>query len=178
MRRRRVEEIFSSDAAFSAVKLTPSHIALLAALPSRAAHIATAIVGGEALTPAHVRTLKEHCPGVRVFNEYGPTETTVGAVGGYVSAEDIHIGTPYANTRVYVLDAESCALPGGRARGALHCRRGAGARLLAPAGADRRDASSPTLSHSSRESGSTALAISPAGATTATCYFTAAPTSR
>ena len=41
-------------------------------------------MGGEALTAAHVKTLEEHCPGIRVFNEYGPTETTVGAVAGYV----------------------------------------------------------------------------------------------
>ena len=65
----------------------------------------TAIVGGEALTAAHVKTLREHCPGIRIFNEYGPTETTVGAVAGYVDADDLHIGKPYANTRVYVLDA-------------------------------------------------------------------------
>jgi hypothetical protein len=65
-----------------------------------------AIVGGEALTPAHVKTLKERCPGIGVFNEYGPTETTVGAVAGYVDAEDIHIGAPYGDTRAYVLDEE------------------------------------------------------------------------
>ena len=101
-----VEEIFSSKAAASAVKLTPSHIALLATLPPHETAIGTAIVGGEALTAAHVKTLEQHCPAIRVFNEYGPTETTVGAVAGYVSADDIHIGRPYANTRVYVLDAD------------------------------------------------------------------------
>ena len=98
--------------AASAVKLTPSHIALLSALPAGKSAIATAIVGGEALTAAQVETLEERCPGIRVFNEYGPTETTIGAVGGYVDGQDIHIGTPYANTRVYVLDAdlEPCPL--------------------------------------------------------------------
>ncbi len=67
--------------------------------------ISTAIVGGEALTTAHVKTLQQHCPAIRVFNEYGPTETTIGAIAGYVSSDDIHIGRPYANTRTYVLDA-------------------------------------------------------------------------
>jgi thioesterase domain-containing protein len=71
----------------------------------QAAAIRTAIVGGEAITVAHLKTLEERCPGIRVFNEYGPTEATIGAVAGYVSADDIHIGKPYANTRVYVLDA-------------------------------------------------------------------------
>ncbi len=107
-----VVEIFSGELAPSAVKLTPSHIALLAALPTHKTAIDTAIVGGEALTAAHVQTLEQHCPGIRVFNEYGPTETTVGAVAGYVSNNDIHIGKPYANTRVYVLDADlqPCAI--------------------------------------------------------------------
>ncbi len=108
-----IEEIFSGQHAPSAVKLTPSHIALLATLPVRTAAIGTAIVGGEALTAAHVRTLEQHCPGLRVFNEYGPTETTIGAVAGYVSATDIPIGKPYANTRVYVLDASLQPCPTG-----------------------------------------------------------------
>ena len=71
-----------------------------------------AIVGGEALTTAHVRTLVARNPTVRVFNEYGPTETTVGVTGGYVVADDLHIGRPYPNTRIYVLDAalQPCAI--------------------------------------------------------------------
>ncbi|MDH3476203.1 MAG: amino acid adenylation domain-containing protein, partial [Rhodospirillales bacterium] len=97
--------IFSKEVASTAVKMTPSHIALLAAMPASKTTVETAIVGGEALTMAHLESLKAHCPAIRVFNEYGPTETTIGAIGGYVDGEDIHIGTPYANTRVYVLDA-------------------------------------------------------------------------
>jgi nonribosomal peptide synthetase DhbF len=101
---RALEEIFSGYGEDTGVKLTPSHISVLAGLPSNTTRLNLAIVGGEALTPAHVKTLKERCPGIRVFNEYGPTETTVGAVAGYVDTEDIHIGAPYANTRVYILD--------------------------------------------------------------------------
>ncbi|HWX87940.1 MAG TPA: amino acid adenylation domain-containing protein, partial [Solirubrobacteraceae bacterium] len=100
-----LKEIFLKAEAASAVKLTPSHIALLSALPSNRTAVETAIVGGEALTTAQLKTLGEHCRGARVFNEYGPTETTVGAIGGYVDREDIHIGQPYPNTRVYVLEA-------------------------------------------------------------------------
>ena len=108
-----VEEIFSSEPSPSAIKLTPSHIALLATLPAHQTAIGTAIVGGEALTTAHVRTLEEHCPAIRVFNEYGPTETTIGAIAGYVSGDDIHIGRPYANTRAYVLDTNLQPCPTG-----------------------------------------------------------------
>jgi nonribosomal peptide synthetase DhbF len=99
-----LEAIFSAEG-WTAVKLTPSHIALLAALPYRTIRIEAAIVGGEALTAAHVRTLQQRCPGIRILNEYGPTETTVGVIAGYVEAEDIHIGRPYRNTRAYVLDS-------------------------------------------------------------------------
>ncbi len=99
-----IEEMFSNEVAARAVKLTPSHIALLSTLSAHANSIGTAIVGGEALTTAHVKTLEEHCPAIRVFNEYGPTETTVGAIAGFVNSNDVHIGKPYANTRAYVLD--------------------------------------------------------------------------
>ncbi len=96
---------FDGRSGASAVKLTPSHLALLGALPVAANAIAVAIVGGEALSGAHVAALQRHCPGIRVVNEYGPTETTIGVVAGVVHGADIHIGTPYPNTRVYVLDA-------------------------------------------------------------------------
>ncbi len=131
-----VEEIFSGEQAPSAVKLTPSHIALLATLPGHTSTIETAIVGGETLTAAQVKTLEEHCPGIRVFNEYGPTETTVGAIAGYVSGNDIHIGRPYANTRVYVLDAGLATLPHRRGGRVVHRRSRLGSWLLEPSGTD------------------------------------------
>ena len=108
-----LETIFGSGAAVAdAIKLTPSHLTLLGALPLRGASLTTAIVGGEALTALQVAALEALSPGVRVFNEYGPTETTIGAVAGYVSGSDIHIGRPYANTQAYVLDAllQPCAV--------------------------------------------------------------------
>ncbi len=108
-----LEAIFSPDDTSTAVKLTPSHIALLATRPPHKTRLAIAIVGGEALTPAHVRTLRAHAPALRIFNEYGPTETTIGAIAGTIDGDDIHIGAPYANTRVYVLDADLQPCPAG-----------------------------------------------------------------
>ncbi|HTY93776.1 MAG TPA: amino acid adenylation domain-containing protein, partial [Steroidobacteraceae bacterium] len=101
---RALQQIFSAQPPPSAIKLTPSHLSLLAALPPQAAAIGTAIVGGEALTAAQVRTLQDRAPGIRILNEYGPTEATVGAVAGYVDGEGIDIGSPYPNTRAYVVD--------------------------------------------------------------------------
>src|SRR5690606_35820692 len=98
-------EAFSAATAATAVKLTPSHIDLLAALPPAPSRVRSAIVGGEALRCAQVRSLQARCPGIRIINEYGPTETTIGVVAGDVDADAVDIGTPYPNTRVYVLDA-------------------------------------------------------------------------
>ena len=102
------------DSVSSAIKLTPSHLSLLATLPpsSSPSSLRIAIVGGEALNPAQVRVLSERCPGIQILNEYGPTESTVGAVAGFVDEQELSIGKPYPNTQVYVLDAalEPCAL--------------------------------------------------------------------
>ncbi|MDZ7752622.1 MAG: amino acid adenylation domain-containing protein [Gammaproteobacteria bacterium] len=89
----------------TAVKLTPSHVALLAELPFETGRLETAILGGEALTAAHVETLRQRCPGVRIFNEYGPTEATVGVTAAVVDEPaDITIGRPYPGVHAYVLD--------------------------------------------------------------------------
>jgi amino acid adenylation domain-containing protein len=100
-----LEAAFGPDATATAVKLTPSHVALLAARPVTPHRLRTVMVGGEALTPAHVATLRTHAPGVRIINEYGPTEATVGLTAAVIDADAITIGRPYPNTQVYVLDA-------------------------------------------------------------------------
>nr|WP_314484255.1 non-ribosomal peptide synthetase [uncultured Pseudomonas sp.] len=52
----------------------------------------------------------------KVINNYGPTEATVVATSGQmVAGEPLHIGTPVANTQVYVLDAQGRLLPPGAA---------------------------------------------------------------
>ena len=62
MRRMPSKKSSRSERAPSAVKLTPSHIALLATLPGHTSCYRTAIVGGEALTAAHVKTLEAALP--------------------------------------------------------------------------------------------------------------------
>jgi amino acid adenylation domain-containing protein len=80
--------------------------------------IRTAIIGGErALAPRARSWLR--CAGshVRLFNTYGPTETTIVATVAEVRAapegEEIPIGRPIANARVYILGPAGRPVPQG-----------------------------------------------------------------
>lgn len=103
----------------SFVKLTPSHLRLLkdrgtggGQLPAR-----TVIIGGEGLYEESIAELRG--PGGPVLvNEYGPTETAVACTVHQVGAERsafgrVPIGSPIANTRVYVLDHAMQPVPVG-----------------------------------------------------------------
>ncbi|MEU7143615.1 non-ribosomal peptide synthase/polyketide synthase [Nocardia sp. NPDC046473] len=74
------------------------------------------LVGGAEVTETVVRKLTALCAGVQVMNGYGPTETTV-CVTDYDAVGDLDgavpIGTPVANTRVYVLDSRLVPTPVG-----------------------------------------------------------------
>jgi thioesterase domain-containing protein/acyl carrier protein len=97
------------------MKVTPSHLGLLTALPASASPSGTLIVGGEALQGAALRPWRSAHPDVIVINSYGPTEATVNCVefrlepGAPTPPGSVPIGRPLWNTRVYVLDR--CLLP-------------------------------------------------------------------
>jgi aspartate racemase len=70
------------------------------------------LVGGDALSSAHVRKALDGLPGCRLINGYGPTENTTFTCCHTVSWEDaqgasIPIGRPIANTQVYLLGSEN-----------------------------------------------------------------------
>ncbi|MFQ5678534.1 MAG: MupA/Atu3671 family FMN-dependent luciferase-like monooxygenase [Gemmatimonadota bacterium] len=99
------------------LQCTPSFATLLLAEPaSRDAltSLRLMLVGGEALPGALADELRAHTS-ARILNMYGPTETTVWScvhelsepVGGGVAP----IGSPIANTRVYVLDSRQRPVP-------------------------------------------------------------------
>jgi amino acid adenylation domain-containing protein len=81
--------------------------------------VAQVLVGGEALSPAHMARAALALPGTRLVNVYGPTEATTFAAC-YVlpipvdpAATSIPIGPPIAGTELYVLDRYGEPVPVG-----------------------------------------------------------------
>ncbi|MFJ5293925.1 amino acid adenylation domain-containing protein [Streptomyces sp. NPDC088348] len=103
----------------SYMKVTPSHLPLLAALPPGASPSGTLIVGGEALSGEVLDPWRRRHPDAVVVNAYGPTEVTVNCLdhrmepGTPTPRGPVPVGRPYWNTRVYVLDAGLCPVPPG-----------------------------------------------------------------
>ncbi|MEU9901006.1 amino acid adenylation domain-containing protein, partial [Streptomyces phaeochromogenes] len=103
-----------------ALKAVPSHLAALTAGAGmeRMLPAGSVVLGGEAASPGWVAELVEAAGDRRVFNHYGPTETTIGVATAELSARAVGggvvpIGTPIANTRMYVLDDLLAPVPAG-----------------------------------------------------------------
>lgn len=102
------DELPVGEASPTFLKVTPSHLPLLteSILPT-----SDLVVGGEALTGAHVARVSAILPPTTVvINEYGPTEATVGCVLHRLSPDaslldsPVPIGKPAPGVAVYVLD--------------------------------------------------------------------------
>jgi len=108
-------ESFREDSVIDSIKLTPSHLSLLKHLDVLSTNIQLAIVGGEALLTDQVRILQRLNPEMKIYNEYGPTETTVGCVVKEIEPREdqILIGKPIDNTRIYILDQYKTLVPVG-----------------------------------------------------------------
>lgn len=97
---------------------TPSRLKLLMDLGGKEQFVSdlqTVILGGEPLLD-HVVTQIREISKADIFNDYGPAETTVySTIAKVESANDIHVGTPIANTQIYILDPKGELLPLGAA---------------------------------------------------------------
>jgi len=84
--------------------------ALIDAEPQALAEVSQLLIGGEALSVAHVRKGLALLPNTEIINGYGPTESTTFACCYSIPRplpEDISsipIGRPIANTEIYILD--------------------------------------------------------------------------
>ncbi|MGH7617817.1 MAG: amino acid adenylation domain-containing protein, partial [Gemmatimonadaceae bacterium] len=113
--------LLTTKPGFDFIKITPGHLQALAGLlePAAAASAARAfVIGGEALTGAHLGWWRAHAPASRFVNEYGPTETVVGCcvhdvAPGEIVSDPIAIGRPIANARAYVLSSALEPVPQG-----------------------------------------------------------------
>ena len=113
-----------TSAPYSLVKITPAHLQLLGEQlrPDQAAGRTHAfIIGGENLTPEHIRFWINNAPDTALVNEYGPTETVVGCCVYWAPPDSltrykggvIPIGKPIINTQLYVLDSHMQPVPVG-----------------------------------------------------------------
>ncbi|WP_432046073.1 amino acid adenylation domain-containing protein [Streptomyces asiaticus] len=103
----------------SFMKVTPSHLGLLEALPEGVSPSGMLITGGEALVGEALASWRAAHPDVTVVNAYGPTEATVNCAdyriepGQELASGAVPIGRPFWNTRAYVLDAWLRPVPPG-----------------------------------------------------------------
>lgn len=73
------------------------------------------MLGGEVLSPAHIRKVKKACPSLTILNCYGPTENTINTTTFEIDDDYdiIPIGKPVSNTGVYVLNKQLKMQPPG-----------------------------------------------------------------
>ena len=106
-----IEEVIDNDSV-GAIKLTPSHLKLLKykITARKGTQLKRLILGGEDLETSVAREIHEKFKGdIEIYNEYGPTEATVGCmIHRYDpkndTRESVPIGTPIANSQVYLLN--------------------------------------------------------------------------
>ena len=74
------------------------------------------VVGGDVLSPKHIKAVRDACPGVTVWNGYGPTENTTFSVCFRIDrdyADSVPIGRPVSNSTAYVVGRHGEPLPVG-----------------------------------------------------------------
>ncbi|MEW4058621.1 amino acid adenylation domain-containing protein [Bacillus siamensis] len=108
------------DTRIDMIKLTPAHLHVIKEMNiAGGTAIRKMIVGGENLSTRLAKSVSEQFKGrLDIFNEYGPTEAVVGCMIYHFDAERdkrefVPIGTPAANTDIYVADASRNLVPVG-----------------------------------------------------------------
>ncbi len=112
-------EVIRRDGVTSAWLTASLFNALVDEAPACLSGLAQILIGGEALSPSHVRRAVDHLPGARLVNGYGPTENTTFTCCHVIRREDLEprrsvpIGRPIAHTTVHVLDPDGRLSPVG-----------------------------------------------------------------
>ena len=102
------------------IKLTPSHLSLLADQNLQGLRVRQLILGGEDLKRDLAQKILLGFPaGTVIHNEYGPTEATVGCIvhshraGQTIAGNSVPIGRPIPGMRAYLLNDERQLVPAG-----------------------------------------------------------------
>lgn len=97
------------------LQTTPSRMQIMLhddSFAGAARRLGTVVLAGEKPTLSLVRACRRCMPGASIKNGYGPTEVTVyTSFQDMTEAEEVSIGYPIANTRVYLLDEGSRPVP-------------------------------------------------------------------
>ena len=105
------------------LKIVPSHLAALltTSRPEQILPHQCLVLGGEACRWELIEQIYTYAPSCQIFNHYGPTETTVGVLTYPIDhaaltnkpphQETVPIGSPIANTHVYLLNAALQPVP-------------------------------------------------------------------
>jgi amino acid adenylation domain-containing protein len=115
----RLGEVIDQEKVTSAWITSPLFNVIIDDAPNCLSGLKQILIGGEALSPSHVRRALDHLSGVRLINGYGPTENTTFTCCHVIRREDterdrtIPIGRPIANTTVHVLDSDGQVAPVG-----------------------------------------------------------------
>ena len=107
-----LERLLEQNTRWSLIKISPAHLQVLGERlksAGRRPDVGLFVIGGEALSPSTVSLWQSFAPAVRLINEYGPTETVVGCSiyevpPKWAASSNVPIGSPIANTRIYILD--------------------------------------------------------------------------
>ncbi len=96
------------------LKIVPSHLSTLliaAKHPEKILPKKRLILGGEASNWQLIEKIREYAPNCSIYNHYGPTETTIGVLTYPITSDQpisdlntVPLGTPIANTQIYILD--------------------------------------------------------------------------
>jgi natural product biosynthesis luciferase-like monooxygenase protein/amino acid adenylation domain-containing protein len=94
---------------------TPSLARVLLNDPATAtalSSIHTCLIGGESLPLSLAHSFSQHSD-VTLFNVYGPTECTIWSTLHRIvpNVDQVLIGKPLANTKIYILDQQRCMVP-------------------------------------------------------------------
>jgi amino acid adenylation domain-containing protein len=102
------------------LKLTPRHFTALGDRVRSAgarSSIDVCVVGGDVLSAGMIQLWRQIQSNLRVMNEYGPTETVVGCLVYDVPlsgvTQDVPVGRPIPNTRIYIVDGHCSPVPVG-----------------------------------------------------------------